>query len=329
MNDMSKLEKLLQKLYGLTEITLHSLNSDSGKLIYRLEQRNQQTCILRAYPLQHNKRLLELIAILSFLEAQDYPSERIITAKSGTITTAHEGWQFLLTTAIAGSPPDYSLSTMHALGAALGHLHTLHVPSLNTTHPLPHAEMLPQREIVYALSQLKTVEQLLPRSLSKRYDEIATALRALDQFDGLPTVLIHNDAHPGNAIRTLTNQVVFIDWEGAGLGPAVIDLGFLLASCDTASPWTPPLPPDPRRIEAIVTGYCEYHTLTPAELDHLPDAIRFRALVYGAVNFATAIKEYGREDEDHWWRRRYNAAEDITERVRNSLEQKIHVPLHL
>jgi Ser/Thr protein kinase RdoA (MazF antagonist) len=332
MNTMFKLEKLLNHLYGLSDISLRPLDSASGKLIYCIEQESRQSLILRAYPLQHNIRLLQLTAILSFLEAHGYPCERMIAATSGTLTTAQMGWQFLLTTYIEGSPVDDSLPTLHSLGSALGQLHALLVPALNTIYPLPQAEMLPQREITYALSHLRAAEPFLPRHLYSRYDEIATALRNLDLFEDLPTVLIHNDAHPSNAICTPTGQVLFIDWEGAGLGPAVIDLGFLLASCDTESPWTPPLPPDPARVEAIIAGYSQYHTLTFAELDRLPDAIRFRALVYGAVSFATSIREYGREDEDRWWWRRYEAAEDIAERASSCLEKQFHgnlIPIHL
>jgi Ser/Thr protein kinase RdoA (MazF antagonist) len=325
MNDMSKLAKLLNKLYGLTVTSLHTLNSATEKLIYRVDQTGGQTLVLRAYPLYHNNNLLELISILSFLEAQGYPSERMVPAKSGTITTALDGWQFLLTTYIAGSSADFTLLTLHKLGALLGQLHALCVPTMNTTYPLPEAEMLPRREIAYALSQMASVEQLLPKYLNKRYDALTTALHAFDLCDDLPAVLIHNDTHPGNAICTPTGQLVLIDWEGAGLGPAVIDLGFLLASCDTVSPWTPPLPPDPKRVEAIIAGYGEYHTLSLPELDRLPDAIRFRALIYGAVSFATSVKENRREDEDQWWCRRYQAAEDIAERAQKQfIESSLH-----
>ncbi len=321
MNDMSKLEKLLNNLYGLTGTVLYSLNSDTEKLIYCVEQQSQPRFILRAYPFYHNNSLLELIAILSFLEAQDYPSERMVAAKSGTLTTSHEGWQFLLTTYIAGSAADFTLPTLHKLGATLGQLHALCVPTMNTSHPLPEAEMLPRREIAYALSQLTSIEHLLPKNLSKRYDILQSALHALDLFEDLPATLMHNDAHPGNAIMTPVGQLVFIDWEGAGLGPAVIDVGFLLASCDTVSPWTPPLRPDPKRVEVLVAGYCEHHTLRTAELDRLPDAIRFRALIYGAVSFATSVKQRGREDEDQWWWRRYEAAEDIAERAQRQFTE--------
>ncbi len=60
--------------------------------------------------------------------------------------------------------------------------------------------------------------------------------------------------------------------------------------------------------------------LTPEELEYLPDAIRFRAIVYGACTFAASIARDGKEDEDLWWWRRYNAADEITERARKQFE---------
>jgi len=47
----------------------------------------------------------------------------------------------------------------------------------------------------------------------------------------------------------------------------------------------------------------------------LPDAIRFRAIVFGACSFASAIKERGSDDDSDWWWKRYNAADDIAGRA--------------
>jgi len=112
-----------------------------------------------------------------------------------------------------------------------------------------------------------------------------------------------------------------LDWEGAGWGPGVIDVGFLLVSCNTAAPWmAQQFTPDMRRIPAIVDGYCQYHLLTPTELDRLPDAIRFRTIVYGACSFASDILKYGGEEESPWWWARYTAAEEIADRARKRFE---------
>src|SRR5229473_3326586 len=80
------------------------------------------------------------------------------------------------------------------------------------------------------------------------------------------------------------------------------------------------LNPDMRRIPAIVDGYCQYHLLTPTELDRLPDAIRFRTIVYGACSFASDILKYGGVEKSPWWWALYNAAEEIAGRARKRFE---------
>jgi len=180
--------------------------------------------------------------------------------------------------------------------------------------------MRPVNEISWALSQITGVKAQVPEHLYARYDTLVAALHNIRLGEELPRVVIHNDCHSGNAVRTSTEQVVLIDWEGAGLGPAVLDVGFLLSSCETESPWRLSLPPDPARVAAIVDGYCQYHMLTSTELEYLPDAIRFRAIVYGACSFAASIARDGREDEDWWWWRRYSAAEEIAERASKRFE---------
>lgn len=321
MNELALAEPV-EAGYGIANFSLHALASDSGKHIFRVEPASEQKLILRAYPSNQDENLQNLITILSFLEDRRYPAERIIPAANGNSIIEHNGWQLLMTTYIEGSAADYTFSALHSLAAMVGQLHALCAsPQINKKEMLPKAEMLPAREITYALTQLIGAKPLLPRNLYRRYDVLVAALNAIDLCDDLPTTLIHNDCHPANAVHTPTGQMILLDWEGAGLGPAVIDVGFLLASCDTESPWTPPLPPDPARVIAIVDGYCQHHVLTHAELERLPDAIRFRTIVFGACSFASALKECGGADDSDWWWKRYNAADDIAERASKRFER--------
>ncbi|MGW6198901.1 phosphotransferase family protein [Kribbella sp. NPDC055110] len=50
---------------------------------------------------------------------------------------------------------------------------------------------------------------------------------ALAVLDGLPRVPTHGDAHPVNLLGRDGDDVVAIDWEQFGLGPAGFDLGYL------------------------------------------------------------------------------------------------------
>jgi hypothetical protein len=55
---------------------------------------------------------------------------------------------------------------------------------------------------------------------------------ALAVLDGLPRVPTHGDAHPVNLLGRDGDDVIAIDWEQFGLGPAGFDLGYLLLAVD-------------------------------------------------------------------------------------------------
>jgi aminoglycoside phosphotransferase (APT) family kinase protein len=56
-----------------------------------------------------------------------------------------------------------------------------------------------------------------------------TALAVLDELPRVPT---HGDAHPLNLLGRSGDDVVAIDWEQFGLGPAGFDLGYLVLAVD-------------------------------------------------------------------------------------------------
>ncbi|MEV6268593.1 phosphotransferase [Kribbella sp. NPDC051936] len=55
---------------------------------------------------------------------------------------------------------------------------------------------------------------------------------ALAVLDRLPRVPTHGDAHPVNLLGREGDDVIAIDWEQFGLGPAGFDLGYLLLATD-------------------------------------------------------------------------------------------------
>jgi Ser/Thr protein kinase RdoA (MazF antagonist) len=322
MDEIAVLTGLVESLYGTQAVSLHPLNSESGKQIYLVEQASGQYWVLRAYSsLENRNDIFDLATLLTFLESQGYPAERIIKMVDNEVVGFADGWRVLMTTYIEGRTADYSLQTLGLMGAMLGRLHALNPQVANAIGlSIPMAEMLPARELAYALDRLTNVANQVPISLQARYHMLVAAVQSIDRCENLPSMIIHNDYHPGNIIQMQDRQLIPIDWEGAGLGPAVIDVGFLLASCISESPWTPPLPPDDQRVIAIVDGYCQHHLLSSAELDRLADAIRFRALVYGAVRFADEISVGRSEKTSQWWMARYNAAEVIADRARERFE---------
>jgi hypothetical protein len=112
---------------------------------------------------------------------------------------------------------------------------------------------------------------------------------------------------------TAPGHITLLDWEEAGMGPAVQDVGFLLVNCDGKAPWdslpTGSFHSDEKLLQATIKEYCHYHQLTAVELDYLPGAIRFRSLVFGACSFASATAQQKRAEFSEWWWQRYCAAE--------------------
>jgi Ser/Thr protein kinase RdoA (MazF antagonist) len=318
MDEETFLFTSLNQFYNAHLVTLQRLHSDNGNRIYRLDMANNQRWVLRLFAAD-DESALQLADVLSFLEQQGYSAEQLVHAVNGDVLVRYEDNLLLMTHFIEGSPIDYSPSTLYLLGKVLGKLHTL-----NTVNALelPKAEMLPAPELSYALSELAKVAEEVPELLQKHYDVLVNAIYGVNRCENAPVTIIHNDCHPANAILTSSKQVKLIDWYGAGLGPAVIDVGFLLVSCEIPFLGTPQSVIDAERIPTIIDGYCQYHTLTAMELDLLPDAIRFRSLVYGAVSFAHAISEQRVEKYDNeWWWLRYQAADDIADRARTCFEK--------
>ena len=119
--------------------------------------------------------------------------------------------------------------------------------------------------------------------------------RVRQRAPALPYSVVHGDPWAGNAIHTAEDQVTLIDWENAGLGLPLLDLGFCLLEChlDVGPPGNQPsawhIPPDGNRIAAIVAGYSRWRRLQPAEKDLLLEGIRFPVAYVGAIHFEQAL----------------------------------------
>ncbi len=59
-------------------------------------------------------------------------------------------------------------------------------------------------------------------------DEYCGILKSIRSFKDLPLVPIHTEITPGNVIQQSDGKIIVIDWDEAGLGPAVLDLGVAL-----------------------------------------------------------------------------------------------------
>ena len=81
----------------------------------------------------------------------------------------------------------------------------------------------------------------------------------------LPHAFVHPDFVPANAIPTPDERLVIVDWAGAGRGPRLWSLGFLLWASGARSM---------RLVDVVVSRYRRHVVLEPEELTRLAWAIR-------------------------------------------------------
>jgi Ser/Thr protein kinase RdoA (MazF antagonist) len=313
VTDRAALASLLGRAYGLTDARLRSLGGVS-KPVYGVSVGGVRGWVLRVYSAGDGSDPDADADVLGFLARRGYPAERAVPTIEGRATAEVPGGGALLTTFVVGRPTGFAPPALRRLGAAVGRLHAL---PLDEAPTLRRATMLPRREVAYARSLLASVADRVPRELRARYREVEDGLEHLEWSEDLPEVLIHNDCHPGNSVRTPEGDVVLVDWDGAGRGPAVIDLGFLLVSCEVTAFGPNRLRPDPRRLAALIDGYAAHRAPSSQELARLPSAVRFRALVAGAGSLARRIERKVADDgAEPWWWARFLAADEIAGRAR-------------
>lgn len=302
----SEVQDILSIHYGINNPRLSMIETNfSRKSLYRVMTKNTYY-ILTIFPQDTSGNATPDVEVLAFLEANHYPSARVIGNNDGKAQTMFNGQKVVLTTFVQGRALEGAIEELYLLGQALGRLHALDVAGAT----LPIARMLPKKELSWVKGKLKSVQEPMPSELNQRYEQLLGEIESFDLLDDLPRRLIHNDAHADNAIHTPDGRVVYIDWEGAGLGAPIIDLAFLLMTADKGAPWSPMPSPYPQRIEAILRGYREHYHPSEEELERLPAAMKFRLLVYGCSAFADMIKK-GETKEEHYWQDKYQLVEHL------------------
>jgi Ser/Thr protein kinase RdoA (MazF antagonist) len=301
----------------------------SDRVTYRLGSRRGAGLVVRAFrtdvPLATQFRgsgtvavtdwLCGRAAVLGWLEERAYPAPRVIPTRSGDPVGLAGVWVTLATTYLAGPPLRSGTEELRMLGEALGQLHALDSSTFTGAAgagvagagaeaggrgapgvAAGRAAWHPETAVPAALGRLEAVESLIPVDQRLLLEQLRDVLLAVQQrAELLPIAVVHGDPWPGNAIRTAPDQVTLIDWENAGLGMPLLDLGYCLleSHLDVGLPADQPaawhIQPDEDRIAAVAAGYSRWRRLQPAEQDILLEGIRFAAAFVGAIHLEQAL----------------------------------------
>ena len=204
--------------------------------------------------------------LLRFLEAHDFPAERL--AHPDPVSTWARG-SVIVTGLLPGKNcrSDASPTTVNGIGRLLGQLHTLPADEGAVSRPAGGWHHLSQagggrdEDVRILVPLIQDAAKHLPDSQQDACKELVTELEAIDLCADLPHCLVNVD-FGGPNIMKWRNKLFGIDWTGAGRGPRVHSLAILgMGSIN------------PVLVDAIVAGYRERVTLESEELDRLDGAI--------------------------------------------------------
>jgi Ser/Thr protein kinase RdoA (MazF antagonist) len=261
--------------------------------VYRVDRADGSTRVARVFP---QGRSVEAAAgeavLLRFLADAGFPAERCVDAEPVSVLA---GQPVLVTEYVEAGPPEQRLAAirqaggLHRLGVLLGRLQTLPGSAETVTWPggCWHGlgvDGTAGDEIETVAALLADAEGLVAPGERPLYDRVVREVHDLEGGDGLPVALVHPDFVLPNVIASPDRGLVLIDWTGAGSGPRVWPLGFLLFA-------TGALLMD--RVDAVAAGYRHHVTLEPEELSILGPMVRARPILLEAWSFCLERKPLG------------------------------------
>jgi Ser/Thr protein kinase RdoA (MazF antagonist) len=300
MQDSTFFLEAIAELYKKQPLALHPLhrNNPVWKRLYRVDFTNETSWVLRAYhrsfvddPMFHlfsrYSSLFEWLqtraTLLVYLTQQRYPAPAMLPCQTGALIGIYQEWYLFMTTFVEGDAKEASPEKMQQLGAALGYLHTLPPPEaadLEGRRSVSWWE--PDSGIAYALNCLDRVAERIPEEWNEASIIFRNILLFFQERQQLAKTITHADCWAENGLQTQGDIAMLIDWECAGLGLAIIDIGSLLLYCHFDQFDNPEYHTDAQRIAAVIDGYCRKRQIPPNELEILVEAVRFNIAWRGA-----------------------------------------------
>jgi hypothetical protein len=281
----------LEERYGVEVAAVVPL--DLG--VVRVDRRDGSRWVARVFaPGRPLTGAQEDAAILRGLERAGFPAERCAHPEP---VSEFRGQGVLVTEFLEDHGPLRPGRSAATLGAMLGRLHTHPATNLRAGGAWHHLsfEGGPREEIAAAAELLDDhLGQVGVRELSL-FDRLRDEVERIDDCHDLPHAFVHPDFVPANAIPTADEKLAIVDWTGAGRGPRVWSLGFLLWAAGARNM---------NLVDLVVSRYRRSTELEPAELDRLEDAIRGRPVTLeiwsvcaGRRELADAVESLDRAGE--------------------------------
>jgi len=189
-----------------------------GRTLFRVDT-SEGTYALKLLEKGRSKEVIQReLSLLHTLHRNHFPCTELLPTRTGYLFTDIGEQNAYLCRWVDGTHPESTNATFEKLGKLTGRLHALPTDSLEKMRFAPSERMRQQRQLAERLG------------LDPAFINIFSRVRDIAH---LPQGIVHTDIGPHNTLEQADGSLLLIDWEDAGVGPLVIDLGWLLEQCLT------------------------------------------------------------------------------------------------
>ncbi len=226
--------------------------------------------------------------ILRFLAVHDFPAERLAHDEPVSVL---DGSGVIVTEFVEGHPTADGRveepAVQYELASLLGRLHTLPAAGGAVARDGGSYEHdggfflgRPKQDLAAAMRALVSVEDAVAPEGRENFEWLRDQVENADDAEGLPEAITHGNYHAWAAVGKPGN-IVIVGWAGAGRGPRLPALAWLLRTAAEGGA---------DQIDAVVRGYREHVQLIDEELDRLAGVTNIKPLYLACHDYRTLVQ---------------------------------------
>jgi Ser/Thr protein kinase RdoA (MazF antagonist) len=254
-------KQLVEKNWPLTDVSVGQVLQEFGERVVTVITAKEGRFVTKVSDQWRSEDVsAEHASIFDFLKQKNFEHvPRILKTKTGRNYQNVHGHPVYILEFIDGREPPRTKANCRRLGEIAGSLHTI--------RGYPYSYLFSVADV---MPELYEIASTLP--FGQEYEQI---VRTLPDFEALPDSLIHGEIL-GNCVERPDGGIVIIDWDEAGIGTRVLDLGHPLVQAFLSED----LEFEEENARAFYEGYFSRNSLDDREIDHVFDAGLFYALRY-------------------------------------------------